>query len=124
MVATTEAPAVDCGLANPAAGWLRCGLLTGHEGAHVGGSVRWERDERHIPKPSVRVRDWWRASSPEAAQAIVATLTLHGLRCDVLSRAGLTRVVVEHGAIDRDQVARLVKTADLLAIPVAERLGS
>ena len=51
VVTTTEAPAVDCGLANPAAGWLRCGAsLMGHEGAHVGGSVRWERDEKAHPE--------------------------------------------------------------------------
>ncbi len=123
MIAQSETTLRECGLVNPAAGWLQCVLPTEHDGAHVSGAVRWERDQHPVPRTRprtpVRVRDWWRASSPEAAQAVVATLTAHGLRCDVMSRAGLTRVVVEHALTDRAQVARLIRVADSLAVPVS-----
>ena len=128
MIALPDLSLRDCGVTNPAAGWLRCVLGAEHDGAHVAGAVRWDGD--HLPaaqatlRAPVRVRDWWRASSPETAQAIVATLTIHGLRCDVMSRAGLTRVVIEHALSDRAQVARLIRVADSLAIPVAGTLAA
>ena len=128
MIALPDTSIRDCGVTNPAAGWLRCVLVVEHEGSHVAGAVRWDSDRLPVAtarlRTPIRVRDWWRASSPETAQAIVATLTLHGLRCDVMSRAGLTRVVIEHALSDRTQVARLIRVADSLASPVAGTLAA